>query len=195
MSTNCHDCGYRDTEVKSGGAISPLGRKITLKVEDTDDLSRDILKVRLSLGLRILGANDGVQSETAGLIIPEIDLELNPGTLGGRFTTLEGILTQVYEELDEKVFAKGDAAAKGEDKMGEFLKKLKQVSLLFQPRLILPILPNRPTGYTTLVKQEQELTKSLLRSCPPRSPSPSSSTTPSQTRTSRTSMHPTQTQG
>ena len=45
MSTNCHDCGYRDTEVKSGGATSERGRKITLKVEDTDDLSRDILKV------------------------------------------------------------------------------------------------------------------------------------------------------
>lgn len=46
MSTNCHDCGYRDNEIKSGGAIAPLGRKITLKVVDTDDLSRDILKVR-----------------------------------------------------------------------------------------------------------------------------------------------------
>lgn len=45
MSTNCHDCGYRDTEVKSGGATSEKGRKITLKVQDSDDLSRDILKV------------------------------------------------------------------------------------------------------------------------------------------------------
>lgn len=41
--------------------------------------------------------------------IPEIDLILQPGTLGGRFTTLEGILTQVYEELNEKVFASGGA--------------------------------------------------------------------------------------
>ena len=49
MSTNCHDCGYRDTEVKSGGAIADKGRKITLKVEESDDLSRDILKVRRSL--------------------------------------------------------------------------------------------------------------------------------------------------
>jgi len=46
MSTNCHDCGYRDTEVKSGGAIAEKGRRITLKVEESDDLSRDILKVR-----------------------------------------------------------------------------------------------------------------------------------------------------
>jgi len=45
MSSNCHDCGYRDNEVKSGGATSEKGRRITLKVEDSEDLSRDILKV------------------------------------------------------------------------------------------------------------------------------------------------------
>jgi C4-type Zn-finger protein len=46
MSTNCERCGYRDNEVKAGGAINEKGRKITLKVEDKEDLSRDILKVR-----------------------------------------------------------------------------------------------------------------------------------------------------
>jgi zinc finger protein len=45
MSTNCDRCGYRDNEVKSGSAISEKGKKITLKVEDREDLSRDILKV------------------------------------------------------------------------------------------------------------------------------------------------------
>ena len=45
MSVNCDRCGYRDNEVKSGSAISPLGKRITLKVEDKEDLSRDILKV------------------------------------------------------------------------------------------------------------------------------------------------------
>lgn len=45
MSTNCDHCGYRDNEVKSGSAISEKGKRITLKVEDREDLSRDILKV------------------------------------------------------------------------------------------------------------------------------------------------------
>ena len=49
MSTNCDKCGYRDNEVKSGGAISPQGKRIILKVEDKEDLSRDILKVCLPL--------------------------------------------------------------------------------------------------------------------------------------------------
>lgn len=45
MATNCYACGYRDNEVKSGGQVSAKGKKITLKVEDDEDLSRDMLKV------------------------------------------------------------------------------------------------------------------------------------------------------
>ena len=45
MSTNCEDCGYRDNEVKSGTAISEKGKRITLRCESRDDLSRDLLKV------------------------------------------------------------------------------------------------------------------------------------------------------
>ncbi|KAI0731219.1 zf-ZPR1-domain-containing protein [Earliella scabrosa] len=108
MSTNCDLCGYRDNEVKSGAAISPQGKRITLKVEDREDLSRDILK-----------------SESCGLSIPEIELVLQAGTLGGRFTTLEGILDQVYEELSQKLIA-GDAADDSHS-FETFLKKLKAV--------------------------------------------------------------------
>jgi zinc finger protein len=49
MSTTCDACGYRNNEVKAGGAISQKAKKITLKIEDTEDLSRDILKVSFSL--------------------------------------------------------------------------------------------------------------------------------------------------
>ena len=60
-----------------------------------------------------------------------IDLRLSDpeaGTLGGRFTTLEGILEQIYEELSEKVFA-GDSAGDSDDKktFEKFLKGLKEV--------------------------------------------------------------------
>ncbi|KZV64409.1 zf-ZPR1-domain-containing protein [Peniophora sp. CONT] len=117
MSTNCDRCGYRDNEVKSGGAISEKGRRITLKVEDREDLSRDILK-----------------SESCGMSIPEIDLELHAGTLGGRFTTLEGILEQIYEELSEKVFAGDSAGNSGDRKTFEgFLRGLKEVKNADRP--------------------------------------------------------------
>jgi zinc finger protein len=109
MSTNCDFCGYRDNEVKSGTAISERGRKLTLKVEDAEDLTRDILK-----------------SESAGFSIPEIDLNLSPGTLGGRFTTLEGLLQQVYDELSERVLMRGDSSSNSNAFEG-FLGKLKAV--------------------------------------------------------------------
>ena len=50
---------------------------------------------------------------------------MKAGTLGGRFTTLEGILDQVYEELSEKVFV--DAQA-DDGAFEKFLAKLKEVS-------------------------------------------------------------------
>ncbi|THU98623.1 zf-ZPR1-domain-containing protein [Dendrothele bispora CBS 962.96] len=110
MSTNCDKCGYRDNEVKSGAAISSQGKRIILKVEDKEDLSRDILK-----------------SETAGLTIPEIDLVLTHGTLGGRFTTVEGILEQVYEELSDKFFSASDSIDDNKSNFVTFLKSLKEV--------------------------------------------------------------------
>jgi len=44
MATNCEFCGYKDNEVKSGAAISEQGKRITIRCEDREDLSRDILK-------------------------------------------------------------------------------------------------------------------------------------------------------
>jgi len=87
MSTVCDHCGYKSNEVKTGGEIPPKGKKITLKVTYPEDLARDILK-----------------SETCGLNIPELSLDLTPGTLGGRFTTIEGLLNQVSDELHTRVF-------------------------------------------------------------------------------------------
>jgi zinc finger protein len=52
MSTNCQSCGYKDNEVKSGGAVSEKGKKIVLKVDDPEDLSRDLLKVMPILSSR-----------------------------------------------------------------------------------------------------------------------------------------------
>lgn len=94
MATTCDYCGYRTNEVKCGGELSAYGKIISLKIKSEEDLNRDILK-----------------SETCSLKIPEIDLDLTTGSLGGRFTTLEGLLRQVYNELNNKFpFIVGDSA-------------------------------------------------------------------------------------
>ena len=87
MATVCEHCGYRTNDVKTGGEIPEKGQRITLRVERVEDLSRDILK-----------------SETCALRSPELDLEVQPGTLGGRFTTVEGLLTQVRDQLYGQIF-------------------------------------------------------------------------------------------
>ncbi|KFY06743.1 hypothetical protein V492_07791 [Pseudogymnoascus sp. VKM F-4246] len=92
MSTVCDLCGYRSNEVKTGGEVPEKGKKITLKVDGQVDLARDILK-----------------SESCALECPELQLSVNPGTLGGRFTTVEGLLTQIRDDLKHQIFDIGDS--------------------------------------------------------------------------------------
>ncbi len=65
MSFSCASCGYRNAEVKGGGAVPLKGCRATLRCVDEGDLLRDVLK-----------------SDTAAVTIPELDLELVHGTLG-----------------------------------------------------------------------------------------------------------------
>lgn len=106
MSTVCDHCGYRSNEVKTGGEVPEKGNKITLKVENATDLARDILK-----------------SESCALECPELSLSVNPGTLGGRFTTVEGLLTQVRDDLHQQIFDVGDEVGEGGDSLPSEAKK------------------------------------------------------------------------
>lgn len=87
MSTVCDHCGYRSNEVKTGGEVPEKGRRITIAINSKEDLSRDILK-----------------AESCAMSCPELNLSVEPGTLGGRFTTIEGLLTQVRDDLKSSIF-------------------------------------------------------------------------------------------
>ncbi|EGC50033.1 zinc finger protein [Histoplasma capsulatum var. duboisii H88] len=106
-STVCKHCGYRTNEVKTGGAIPGQGRRITLEVTGPEDLSRDLLK-----------------SATCALMSSELDLSVQPGTLGGRFTTVEGLLTQVRDQLHGQIFETGDEDLAPGDSMQESEKAI-----------------------------------------------------------------------
>lgn len=102
MSTVCEDCGYRSNEVKTGGEVPEKGRKITLRVSTQEDLARDILK-----------------SESAALACPELQLRVEPGTMGGRFTTVEGILTNIRKDLRAQAFGLEDGDAEIKEGSGD----------------------------------------------------------------------------
>lgn len=97
MSTVCDHCGYRSNEVKTGGEVPEKGKRIVLIVNTKEDLSRDILK-----------------SESCHMDCPELGLSVQPGTMGGRFTTVEGLLTQVRDDLHRQIF---DGDDEGGDSM------------------------------------------------------------------------------
>ena len=94
MSFTCEKCGYRNSEVKGGGAVPKLGCAATLSCVDAGDLSPDILK-----------------SDTAYVAIPELDLELAHGSLGSVYTTVEGCLEKIVASLRRgNPFQGGDSA-------------------------------------------------------------------------------------
>ena len=90
-TVHCDECGYSTNDVKTGGEVPGKGKRIWLDVTDPGDLQRDILK-----------------SETCLLRIPECGVEVSPGTMGGRFTTVEGLITQIRDDLKSSIFDVGE---------------------------------------------------------------------------------------
>ncbi|NXX84910.1 ZPR1 protein, partial [Urocolius indicus] len=121
MATNCDSCGHRTNEVKSGGAIEAQGTRITLRITDPCDMTRDILK-----------------SETCSVEIPELEFELGMGALGGKFTTLEGLLKDIRDLVERNPFTLGDSSMPGRtEKLQEFLGRLQEVKGKMKACLIL----------------------------------------------------------
>ncbi|GAB1602888.1 zinc finger protein ZPR1-like, partial [Argonauta hians] len=112
MATCCDKCGHRDNEVKSSGAIEPKGKCLDLMIRTISDLSRDVLK-----------------SETCSISIPELEFEAMIGSLGGKFTTVEGLLNDVKDSLSKNnPFFLGDSAQTNtKAKITEFSNNISQI--------------------------------------------------------------------
>ncbi|XP_059451141.1 uncharacterized protein LOC132181936 [Corylus avellana] len=118
MASTCDACGYRNSELKPGGRIPEKGKRIALTVKNISDLSRDLIK-----------------SDTASVEVPELDLELASGTLGGVVTTVEGLITKISESL-ERVhgFTLGDSLDDCKrTKWQEFKARLNKLLSLEEP--------------------------------------------------------------
>lgn len=107
MAFVCEHCGYRNSEIKEGGGIGEKAKKITFRVTEPNDLCRDLFK-----------------SDTAKFTIKELDFDMEEGSLGSLYTTVEGLLVKLIEELESNnPFGKGDS--KTDTKFIEFIDKLK----------------------------------------------------------------------
>lgn len=76
------------------------------------------------------------QSETCCLRIPQLDFEAGALSLSGRFTTIEGLITSLYEQLKDTAtaFYGGDSNS-GDviDKTNKFLEKLTNIKTCKMP--------------------------------------------------------------
>lgn len=116
MAFNCKECGFRTNEVKGGGGVPTYGTEVTLTVRSAEDLSRDLLK-----------------SDTALVAIPELELVLEHGSLGGMFTTVEGLIQKIVQKLlESNPFAVGDSSTNNHsldhtarERFGDFIDTLK----------------------------------------------------------------------
>lgn len=142
---NCDNCGYRNGEVMVGGETSRYGRKITLVVEDKKDLNREVLK-----------------SELSGIEIPELEIKLVPGTLGGKFTTVEGLATDILKQLSqENPFADGDSAVSRNSE--HFKHILEQLQLCIEGKLKFTLILDDPLSNSFIQKYSIDDPKPIIQ--------------------------------
>ncbi|VDN53472.1 unnamed protein product [Dracunculus medinensis] len=115
MCTTCDVCGHKTNEVKSGCAVKDKGCKLILRIEEKVDLDRDVLK-----------------SDTCYLAVPELELEVGPNTISGKFTTVEGLLLDIRKQLKEQEsFIIGDSRdIDDKSNMANFLTKFDSILTL-----------------------------------------------------------------
>ncbi|KAM0874523.1 hypothetical protein ACQ4PT_037360 [Festuca glaucescens] len=146
MATTCDVCGYRNSELKPGGGIPAKGKKTTLHVQEFKDLSRDVIK-----------------SDSAAVTVPELELELSAGTLGGMVTTVEGLIVKICEAL-ERVhgFQLGDSTHEWEKKKwDDFKEKLAKLLNLEEPWTLIiddALAASFIAPATDLIEEDKQLT-------------------------------------
>jgi len=69
-----------------------------------------------------------LKSETCEVILPSLDFTCTAGTLGGRFTTLEGLLSNMKDHLQSvNPFGMGDSPALFDKNLKTFLSGLDKI--------------------------------------------------------------------
>jgi len=87
MSFACDECGWKNVEVKGGGAVPPFGTISELRfVPGTKSSSQDMIR-------------DVIKGDSASVELVEIDVLVQQGSLGGLYTTVEGLLTIIRDKL------------------------------------------------------------------------------------------------
>eukprot|EP00915_Cephaloidophora_sp_WS-2016_P003939 GHVH01005330.1.p2 GENE.GHVH01005330.1~~GHVH01005330.1.p2 ORF type:complete len:490 (+),score=79.64 GHVH01005330.1:2328-3797(+) len=106
MAFVCDRCGFKDSEMRPSGELGDFGRIWRLSVVDRTDLDRDILKSHFAKVI-LRDARCLPEDQRA----PDVDLEM--GTLGSMFSTVEGLCTKAADTMDGAMPFYGDSTEEG----------------------------------------------------------------------------------
>ena len=103
MGNPLYGCGYRNNEVTFGGRIQEFGCRYELSgqrilitiITNSPLMQAPVLLVRSRRDLD----RQVIKSDSARLIIPEIDFEIPAGTQRGEISTVEGFLSRAAKVL------------------------------------------------------------------------------------------------
>ncbi len=126
--------------------IEEKGIRYTLKLTDPSDLNRDLLK-----------------SDSASFEIPEIEFFMAAGTLGDKFTTIEGLLNDLRTNLDNvSPFGFGDSETVGKaNKMKDLLDTIGVIQE--GKKLDVTIILDDPSGNSYLQVKMDSINSFFLR--------------------------------
>ena len=106
MSFECPHCGFKNSEIQPASAIQEKGCKYILKIEQKSDFNRQVIK-----------------AETATCKFQELDIEIPAKK--GQLTTVEGLLSEMIEDLKADQPARLTIDAGLHAKIEEFIAKVQ----------------------------------------------------------------------
>lgn len=116
MSFSCNECGYQNNELQSGGQVSARGIKLTLTVEEANDLNRQV-----------------VRSDYTSVKIVELDFEIPSKSQKGDVTTVEGVIDRAIAGLEQDQVQRRIDHPEVAKQLDDFIEKLRQLKRIDKP--------------------------------------------------------------
>lgn len=116
MSFSCNECGYQNNELQSGGQVSARGIKLTLTVEEANDLNRQV-----------------VRSDYTSVKIVELDFEIPSKSQKGDVTTVEGVIDRAIAGLEQDQVQRRIDHPEVAKQLDDFIEKLRQLKRIDTP--------------------------------------------------------------
>lgn len=106
----CEHCGHRDNEIMNASSIQEQGSRFCFKMTERRDLQRNI-----------------VRSQFCAVRIEELDFEIPAlKTNKGIFTTIEGLLTRAFEDIERDQPLRRIECPEVADQIDAFLEKARR---------------------------------------------------------------------